>query len=350
MATTVPQLVKLEDARKRHKVAEGNLVEWIDRDAIPVYIRVPENVEVYVASESYLNKVAQGASEIELRNHKLRGGVQGFDLVCGVEYLRCSPSLIEALVLTGRYQCHFFREGLKLGLDGLQVDFPKFLYKQPLLEKRQALDAVFCMSNDIRASTRYISVLIDDLYAYMEERSGSNGGERIDVLPKYDYASGKLLVALETWRLLWARNFDRLSNKNESEDADVKNFKREVIACARQKLEKLFDSPGYQGESLNAPSMADSISRLICPDKCNGNPAVRFHGRVSKAICAMIALSNRLWAGSEMTYDADLTRKAVIDEFKNSFGLSDRDAKAATQIIQPDSIRRGVRVVQAPGA
>jgi hypothetical protein len=331
-------ILSLKDAQKIKKMEKNNFYRWIEREKIPLYFKVPEGKNTFVASSKFLDLLIRGASSDEMRYHKLRGGVEQAEAALGIVWLRIPVREYKTLFASGVCSLHYFFEGVQPSEDGLKSVEPRLVNTYPFC--REPFEVVYCLTKTFTSPPPAQKISLDEVSIHLKTPHLSPNNPPIFELPTYKYASKKLEIALQIWRDTWKKDYALLNDKAKTNRKSIEDKKNNSSIAAKKELKGLFGSDGYKGEKHS--QLHTGISKLIQPDISSDNTNNWFNAPISRGIIAMIKASNHFWADHNVKqYGVDFERNDIVDYLKKTHSLKSTDAEIATRIIQPENITRG---------
>jgi len=317
-----------------------NFHRWIEHEDIPLYFKVPDGKNTFVASKKFLDLLIRGATAAELRLHNLSGGIEQAEAVLGICWLRIPLSEYKKLFTSNVCHLHYFSEGLKPSTDGLKSVKPQFGKQQiPELEPLES-DAIYCLTDKFASPPLAQTIWLEEVYIRSETPNPPITNTFNFGLPPYRYASKKLEIALQVWSDIWKKDYIQINDKTITERKTLDNIRNNASIAAKKELEKIYRSEYFTGEKYK--NLHTEISEIIRPDYASEDSTQWFISPISRGIHAMIEASNHFWADPEIKkYGVNFERNAIIDFLIQQHDLNQTDAERATRIIQPDNITRG---------
>lgn len=333
-------ILSLKDAQKIKKMEKNNFYRWIEREKIPLYFKVPEGKNTFVASSKFLDLLIRGASPNEIQFHKRSAGFEQAETALGIIWLRIPVGEYKTLFASSFCRLHYFFEGLQPSEDGLKSVKPRLVNTFQFGRKPSPLEVIYCLTNTLTSPLPAQNISLNEVFIHLETPHLPTNNPPISELPTYKYASKKLEISLDIWRLFWKKDYTRLNDKALTEKSAIKSKNDETSIAAKNKLKELFGSDGYKGE--NYSQLHTGISKLIQPDISSDNTNNWFNAPISRCIIAMIEASNCFWADLNVKqYGVSFERNEIVDYLKETHSLKSTDAEIATRIIQPENITRG---------
>lgn len=333
-------IISLKEAQSRSKMDKKSLHRWINREKIPLYFKVPDGKDTFIASRRFLNLLIRGATTAELRLHNLSGGIEQAEAAQGIVWLRIPASQYETLFASNHCLLHYFSEGLQPSKDGLKLVKPQF-GKQPASGIEPfAFDAIYCLTDKLNLPPSAQFIPLDEVYIQSETLNSPTSIASNLVLPVYRYASKKLEIALQVWSDIWKNDYEKTNDKALTERKMLDKLKMKSCIAAKNELEKIYRSEYYTGEKLKNLDIA--ISEIIRPEFTTGQSTQWFVSPISRGIIAMIEASDYFWANLDIKqYGENFERSDIIEFLIREHNLNVTAAEKATRIIQPDNITRG---------
>lgn len=335
-------IISLKEAQNKKKMDKNNFYRWIEREKIPLYFKVPEGKNTFVASRKYLDLLARGASSDELLFNNLSGGIEQAELALGIVWLNIPLNAYMTLFASRACRLHYFFEGLQLSEDGVKSVIPRFVQKFPFGLKPSLFDEIYCLTNTFISPLPAQDISLEEVFISLEAlRLAPKNLANLE-LPTYRYASKKLEIALQVWSDNWKKDYTQLNDKSITDRQTIDKNNEKARVAAKIELKNLYHSDGFVGEKPK--TLHIDISKIIHPDFSSIDPNHWFDTPISRAIVAMIDASNHFWADlTEKKYGDGFDRLDIVNYLMQEHSLNKSTAGSATQVIQPENIKRGRR-------